>query len=316
MDVNPADNSAASNGHHDAILERYSIQENGYGSPPPDNLYVKQRTDVKNGEAMQPQHPHSIYKDRTKNLEAASSLPKGNGSRTETDARQCEAWKIEDSSPERVKDCSQIGNAHSEVTRIVPLKPQRSKKSLNKENKGAAKPQTQAEPGGGAFGADAQMQKSRQGPSCETERRVDRVSLQENATATKRQSEAAASHQQQTPLHQQELRDSRDATGQSQRTRGGTIHQDHFQTYSEFKENPLFSFKYSTSQPPAPTAPPRSLPLKTQWSREGGRQSSADISHIHYRIAGQDAASKRKQAVNHLPPPPPPRLSPGSQNIA
>ncbi|KAF7658373.1 hypothetical protein LDENG_00013870 [Lucifuga dentata] len=299
LDMNPMENSAANNGHHDTILARCHIQENGYGSLPADNLYVKQRTDMKNREVRHPQHQHDIYQDRTKNFEtpvAADPFPKGNGSRIETDARHCESWKIKDSSPERVTDCNKIGNSHSEVTRIVPLKPQRSKKSLNKENKGVANSVTQAQSDGSVFGADTQTKKSKDGPSCETERRVDDILLRENTLATKHHSDATVSFQQQMQLHQQELRALRDVTGQSQRTR-----EDQFQTYSEEKREPLCSSKYLTNQPMAPTAPPRSLPLKTQWSRESGNSRQADISHVHYRSSSQET-SKRKQV--ETPPTP------------
>ena len=61
---------------------------------------------------------------------------------------------------------------------------------------------------------------------------------------------------------------------------------------SEFKEN-LFSSSNS------PTAPPRTLPLKTQWPQD--RQSNGDNIQIHCRTPSQETA-KRKQAVNHLPP--------------
>ena len=175
----------------------------------------------------------------------------------------------------REKDCNKTGSAHSEVTKIVPLKPQRSKKSLNKENKDFVNPQTQSQSVRSTCGAagDVQMTKS----CCESRRRLD-----DNAVL-----QSAVLCQQQTQLHQQiknelfaqqELRDCRDTK------RAGVLHEDHFQIMSEF------SSKF-------PTAPPRTLPLKTQWSRD--RPSNMDSSHIHYRT--QETA-KRKQAVNHLPP--------------
>ncbi|XP_070765908.1 band 4.1-like protein 1 [Enoplosus armatus] len=301
-DMNATDDAVATNGHHDSVLGRIAIQENGYGSPPD-----KQRSAMVNTDMRQSQFEHKIYRERPKNFEtpmAVDSLPKGKGDRSESDARHCETWKMKDPSPMGVKDSHETGNSHSEVSKIVPLKPQRSKKSLNKENKGVVNPQTQSQSDSGVSGGtgDVQMTKSKDG-SCEAGRRVgDKAVLQsaadvvkENTRATKYHSEAAMSYQQQTLLHQQikkelfgqqELRDCRSTTGQSQWTRGGVPHEDHFQNNSEFKENLLSSSKF-------PTAPPRSLPLKTQWSR--------DNSHIHYWTSGQETA-KRKQA--ETPPTP------------
>uniref|UniRef100_A0A8C4NZV5 Si:dkey-178k16.1 n=1 Tax=Dicentrarchus labrax TaxID=13489 RepID=A0A8C4NZV5_DICLA len=306
-DMNAMDETGATNGHHDSVFARNVIQENGYGSPP-----GKQRSALINRDMRHCQYEHNIHRERPKTFEtpvAVDSLPTGNGGRSESDMRHCEAWKIKDTSPMRAKDCNKTGNSHSEVTKIVPLKPQRSKKSLNKENKGVVNSQTQSQSDRCAFAAtgDVQMTKSKDG-SCEAGSRVDNTVLQsatdvvkENTGPTKYHGEAAMSYQQQSPLHQQikkelfgqqELRDSRGTTGQSQWARGGVLHEDHFQNNSDFKENLLSSSKY-------PTAPPRTLPLKTQWSRD--RQSNMDNSHIHYRTPGQETA-KRKQA--ETPPTP------------
>lgn len=123
------------------------------------------------------------------------------------------------------KDCSKLGNSH--VPKVVPLKPQRSKKSLNKENKGVSSPQTQT-------GEDGPWE---------------------------------AGSRAEDPGRQAEKQQLRDAAA--------------------FQENIVSSSK-------VPTAPPRSLPLKTQWSRD--RPSSLDSSLAHYRTSGQEPA-KRKQAV-------------------
>lgn len=307
-DMNPMDNTLATNGHHDSVSARIPIQENGYGSP-----HDKQRSVMNNRDARHCQYEHNIHQERPKNSEtpmAADSLPKGNRGRIESDVRQCEMWKIKAPSPKEEKDCNKTGNSRSEVTRIVPLKPQRSKKSLNKENKGVVNPQTQSQSDRGIFGAagDVQMTKSKD-ESCETGRRVDGNAVlqsatdvvKENAAAAKYHREAAMSYQPQTQLHQQikselfgqqELRDFRDTTGQSQWTRGGMRHEDNIQNSAEFKENLLSSSKF-------PTAPPRTLPLKTQWSRD--RQSNTDNSHIHYRLSSQET-TKRKQAVKPSDP--------------
>ncbi|XP_067383130.1 band 4.1-like protein 1 isoform X3 [Channa argus] len=284
-----------------ASLTRNAIQENGYGSQADKERVVKDY-----------QYEH-IHGDRPKNFETpvtVDSLPKNNESRIETDMRHCETWKIKDPSPLREKDCNKTGNSHSEVTKTVPLKPQRSKKSLNPENKGVVNPQTQSHSDRGVFAVtgDAQMTKSKDG-FCEVGRRVNNCTVPQSATdvvkeniaATKYDSEAAMSYQQQTQIHQQiknelfrqqELRDCRGIAGQSQWTRGGMPQEEHFRNNSEFKENVLSSCKF-------PTAPPRTLPLKTQWSRD--RQSNMDSSHIHYRTPTQETA-KRKQA--ETPPTP------------
>ncbi|XP_035511724.1 band 4.1-like protein 1 [Morone saxatilis] len=301
LDMNAMDETVATNGHHDSVFARNVIQENGCGSPP-----GKQRSALINRDMRHCQYEHNIHRERPKTFEtpvAVDSLLTGNGGRSASDARHCETWKIKDPSPMRTKDCNKTGNSHSEVTKIVPLKPQRSKKSLNKENKGVVNSPTQSQSDRCAFAVtgDVEMTKSKDG-SCEAESRVDNTVLQsatdvveENTGPTKYHGEAAMSYQQQSLLHQQikkelfgqqELRDSRGTTGQSQWARGGALHEDHFQNNSDFKENLLSSSKY-------PTAPPRTLPLKTQWSRD--RQSSMDNSHIHYRTPGQETA-KRKQA--------------------
>lgn len=288
--MNPMDDTVAANGHHESVLVRRAIQENGYGSPPD-----KQASEVK----KDLRHGQYERRERPKNFEtpvARDSFPKGNGAPFDSASRHCEAWKIKEPSPVGEKDCNKTGNSHTEVTKIVPLKPQRSKKSINKENKDV-NPQTHSQPDRAVFGAagDVQMTKS----SCESGRRLDdntvlQSVVKENTTATKHQGESAALYQQQSQTHQQirnegfghqDLRDCRDAAGQWMR--GGAPFEENFQKPSEF------STKF-------PTAPPRTLPLKTQWSRD--RPSTMDSSHVHHRTPNQETA-KRKQAVNHLPPP-------------
>ncbi|KAM9855214.1 band 4.1-like protein 1 [Aulostomus maculatus] len=180
-----------------------------------------------------------------------------NGDRAVSDRRHIEKRKIRDPSPEGAKEWSKSGESHSEVTRIVPLKPQRSKKSLNKENK-VVNPEHKSRVGDDALSATDV--------------------IEENTAATKYHTEAATSRQElQAQLHQQ-IR--RDLLGQQE------PHEDHLQNYSEFKETLFSSSK-------VPTAPPRTLPLKKLWSRD--RPSSADSSHIHYKTPSQET-SKRKQA--------------------
>uniref|UniRef100_A0A3Q1F6L3 Band 4.1-like protein 1 n=1 Tax=Acanthochromis polyacanthus TaxID=80966 RepID=A0A3Q1F6L3_9TELE len=293
-DMNSVDDTVATNRQHDSVLVRNAIQENGYGSPPD-----KETSDVnKNVKHCQYEH-----RERPKNFETpVDSFPKGNRAAFESGMGHCEARKMKDPSPVGEKDSNKTGNSHSEVTKIVPLKPQRSKKSLNKENKDAVNPQTQSRSDRGVFGAagDVQPTKSKD-RSCELGRRLDDNTVQQSATDTVKESTAATRHHSdcavlyQQQLQQQirndsfgqhELRDCRDAAGQGPGIRGGVLHEDHFQNISEF--NSRF-----------PTAPPRTLPLKTQWSRD--RQSNMDNSHIHYRTPSQETA-KRKQA--ETPPTP------------
>ncbi|XP_034065119.1 band 4.1-like protein 1 isoform X2 [Gymnodraco acuticeps] len=290
--LSPVDGTVATNGHQDSLLASNTIQENGYGSP-----HDKQGSAMSNRDIRHCQYECNTHGEGTNNVEtvlAVDSLPKGNGGRIESDARHWETWKIKDSSPVGAQECNIGRNSNSEVTKVVPLKPQRSKK--NKENIAS-----QSWSDRGVFGGtgDVQMTKSKD-ESFDAGRRVDDNSelqsaanvIMENTGATKHHCEAEMSFQQQSlPLPQiknelfgqQELRDCRRTTGQSVYTRG---HEDHFQNNLEFKENLLFSSKF-------PTAPPLTLPLKSQWSRD--RHSNMDSSHIHFRMPSQDTF-KWKQA--------------------
>lgn len=272
-DMNKID--GASNGHHDLVLARNAFHENGYGSPP-DKLMGKMKNDMKYF-----QHEHRERPEDFESLVAADYFPKDDKGRSESDTRHCEAPVKQDLSLLGDKNGNKPVNSHSEVTKIVPLKPQRSKKSLNKENKEIINPQTQSRSDRSSTFGDVHMTKS----SCGSERRLNGNAVPQSLLL----------NQWQTQLHQyvkndvfaqQELRDCRDTTGQAQWTRGSAPHEGSFQNVSD-------------SSSKFPTVPPRSLPLKTQWSRD--RPSNMDSSHIHYRIPGQETA-KRKQAVNHLPP--------------
>lgn len=326
-DISLTDHAIASNGHsYDTVFTRNGVKENGYCSPPADNIYSKQRTEMKNRESRQSQYPYDFHQVSPNNFDtqlAAGSFSKGTWSRIETDWKQSEVWKAKDQNPERAKNSSETLNSHSEVPRIVPLKPQRSKKSLNKGNKGVLNPQTQNQAALGAAGNTnvTQMMKSIEGPS-EIETRADYItavqsstySIKQNMSATKHYTETTMSLQQRSQCHfsddqqlrnelsgHQELIDLRDIMGLGQWTGGGMlVHEDHLQNCPDLKNSLLSSSKFSSSQ----TTPPRTLPLKAQWWRETGirsRHGSMDISHIHYRIPSQET-TKRKQAVNRLPP--------------
>ncbi|KAM8863954.1 band 4.1-like protein 1 isoform 2-T4 [Spinachia spinachia] len=213
MNLNKGGDTVATNGNHNSVLAKNAIQENGFGSPHDQQLC---------------QYERNIHPERPKNFEtpgAVDCLPKGDKGDVESDASCCETLRKKSPDPVGAQDFDKTGNSHSEVPKIVPLKPQRSKKYLNNENAGVVNYQSRSD--GGVFGAagDVQMTKWKE-DSCEAGRRVD------------------------------------DKAG---------LH-----SSSKF-----------------PTAPPRTLPLKMQWSRD--RQSNVDSSHIHYRTPGQEKA-KWKQA--------------------
>ncbi|XP_037336952.2 band 4.1-like protein 1 [Pungitius pungitius] len=272
--------TVAPNGNHDSILAKNAIQENGYGS-----AHDKRGREPINSNMKHCQYERNIHQETAKNFEtpgAVDCLPKGNQGDSESEASRC-------GTAPRPRECNKTRNSHPEVPKMVPLKPQRSKKYLNNENAGVVSNQSRSD---GAAG-DVQTTKSKDG-SCEEGRRGDdkaalHSAADEKTAAPKNPSEAAMSYQHQTLLNlqikselfgQQELRDSRGTTGQDAWTRGG--HEEHFQN----KENFLSGSKF-------PTAPPRTLPLKMQWPRD--RQSNVDSSHIHYRTPGQETA-KWKQA--------------------
>ncbi|XP_077939750.1 band 4.1-like protein 1 isoform X3 [Gasterosteus aculeatus] len=294
MNPNKGDDALATNGNRDSIFAKNAIQENGYGSP-----HDKRGSEPISSNTKHCQCERNVHRERPEDFETPGSravdcLPKGDQGDIESDASRCETLKKIAASPLGAQDCNKTRNSHSEVPKIVPLKPQRSKKYLNNENSGVGSDQSRSD--GGVFGAagDAQMTEPRD-ESCEAGRRVDdkaalHSAADEKNTASKHLSEAATSYQHPTLLNlqiknelfgQQELRDCRGTTGW---TRGGR--EEHFQNNSECKENFLSSSK-------CPTAPPRTLPLKTQWSRD--RQSNVDSSHIHYRTPGQETA-RWKQA--------------------
>lgn len=284
-EMNHMNQTLTTNGHHDSVLAR-NVVENGYGSPPD-----------KQGDAMM----HNICRERPRTHEALMtedlSLPKANGIRTESDTRNCETRTVKDPKSSGESDSNKAGYSQSEVTKIVPLKPQRSKKYLDKETKGLLNTHTQNCLDAGVCGtnADGHMARSRDV--------TNKTKTRAGDTAAQSATVNPEAYQQQTPLRpekkkemfaQEELREFRASTGHTQSTRGTMPLDDRFQSSSQFKEHLLSSSKF-------PTAPPRTLPLKTQWSRDG--QSNTDSSHIHCRTTSREAA-KRKQAVNSAPPPP------------
>lgn len=230
-----------------------AVHENGYGPLP-----GKHKTVVVNSDMRHCQHGQNIQARTSEAQLFTDSLPRGIGTKSVSNNRDYESWKTNDRFPQELKNDSKTGNSHSEVTKIVPLKPQRSKKSLNKDVSSAQSRSDRRVPHGNAT-------QSSDG-SAQAERRVDADVAQQP---------------------------SRGPAGQSQSQRGGG---EHLQNTSDFKDVLFCCSK-------VPTAPPRSLPLKTHWSRD--RHGNMDNSHIHHQPAGQET-SKRKRAVK--PPPTPPLL--------
>lgn len=221
-----------------------SVQENGY-RPSSDNT-AEAKPEKDRGHC---QYERGPCPERPKTFEAplaADCVPSGARTRTESGTRQSEALKTKDAE-------SKLGNSHSEVTKIVPLKPQRSKKSLNRESSDiSGRKESQADSGW----SDADTTESKDGSG-------------EASRPQQQQQEAGRE-----PIGRQELR----------RSDGAPEERDW-----ELREGQAGGSK-------APAAPPRTLPLRTHWSR--------DTSHVHHLPPGQDP-SKRKQAVNHLPRPSP-----------
>ncbi|XP_061782021.2 band 4.1-like protein 1 isoform X1 [Nerophis lumbriciformis] len=265
-DTSPVDDPLATNIGYDSFLKS-SMHENGYGSPK-----EKQRNGTKSIDFTLCQYKKSIHQALTNNFssssEALDPVPK----------EKCEREKIEGLSAEDLlKDCSKTMN--SEVSKVIPLKPQRSKKSLNKDNKGGVNPQNQSE---WCIVGDTSMTQSK-GESCETTRRGEENNGLQSPKGEVHEDSATRKYQSSPGLpNQQDFRQLRDAT--SPTPKGG-------EQQEYFKESPI-------SRSTFPTVPPRTLPLKKQWSRD--RHGNTDCTLIHFRTY-QDT-TKRKQA--ETPPTP------------
>ncbi|XP_028309057.1 band 4.1-like protein 1 [Gouania willdenowi] len=276
-DFNPMSYTVAANGHHENHMTNNGIQENGYGS-----TFNKQSKKFQNDPSKRPQNFEPPL--------AVDSSVKLNHTGPEDGTRH---WKIIESSPTGGMESNMPGISHSEGTKVVPLKPQRSKKTFNKEKKNIASSQTLNLPDSFSCVSGDEHMTTSNDRSCEAKlvhtalHPVTKVG-KEDATAVKQHSEAQTCYQQQMQLQNQirnetsgkeDHREDRDQMGQSHLVRGIPL-EDNFQNVSEFSIKP-------------PAAPPRSLPLKTQWSRD--RQNNMDSSHIRHGTANQETA-KRKQA--------------------
>ncbi|XP_049611370.1 band 4.1-like protein 1 isoform X1 [Syngnathus scovelli] len=268
----PQDAPLAANNGHDFLSKRY-IHENGFSLP-----NTKQRNGTPSKDVKLCQHEHNIPQVPSKNFafssETLDSDSKGKGAEMSNDTQKIEGL----SSEGLLKDfCNSFNCEQHEVTKVVPLKPQRSKRSLNKNTIVCVNPLNQST---WVTVGDTAMTQS-EGESAEKRSMEDNVRL-----ATDRVSDSAARNYHSgagTLHHQQDLREFRDAASPLPKS-------------GEKPEDAQNNAERLLSR--LPTAPPRTLPLKKQWSRD--RHSNTDCSHIHYRT-NQDA-TKRKQA--ETPPTP------------
>lgn len=227
-------------------FDRNAVHENGFGPSPGKQSSVFVDSDVRH--RQREENIHSRTFDAPLFVD---SLPQGSGTETARTNRDFEIWKTNKPFPLEPENDNKTVNSQSEVTKIVPLKPQRSKKSLNKDV------------------SRAQIWSDRGVPE------VNVTQLKDGSSQAGREDQDC------------EEQHFRGPAGQSPSQRGG-------ETFygSDFKDVLFCCSK-------VPTAPPRSLPLKTHWSLD--RHANMDNSHIHHRSAGQET-SKRKRAVK-------PRLS-------
>ncbi|XP_056896352.1 band 4.1-like protein 1 isoform X4 [Takifugu flavidus] len=223
-----------------------AVHENGYSPSPGKQSSVFVDSDVRHR-----QHEQNIPSRTFDAPLFVDSLPRGSGTETASSKRDFEIWKTNKPFPLEPENDNKTGNLQSEVTKIVPLKPQRSKKSLNKDV------------------SPAQIWSDRGVPE------VNVTQLKDGSWQAGREDQDCEEQHFRGPV------------GQSPSQRGG-------ETFygSDFKDVLFCCSK-------VPTAPPRSLPLKTHWSLD--RHTNMDNSHIHHRSAGQET-SKRKRA--ETPPTP------------
>ncbi|XP_071228067.1 uncharacterized protein [Salvelinus alpinus] len=305
---------------YDTFFSRNSVQENGFDSPPADNLYSKERIEMKSKQLKQSLYQYESFPERKNNsndqvaMESVNNSNQG-GSESERkrEMREPEALETKEPKPERGNYSNKMGSAsHSKVTRIVPLKPQRSKKYLNKGgNKGVNQPQTQTQAEGGVAGRvdDTRMMQSTEEPS-ETRKRIglppacpDANDSKQGVTTTNQHTEVTKHQLPENELQGTgEHKEQRDIIGSSFWTDSGRlIHEGHPEAYPDFTDTFFFGSKALASH----AAPPSTLPLKTQWSRETrvrNRQNvTNDSSNGHYRNSSQEA-TKKKQA--ETPPTP------------
>ncbi|XP_061664459.1 band 4.1-like protein 1 [Syngnathoides biaculeatus] len=265
----PLDAPLTTNNGNDSVLTRSYIHENGFSSSK-----EKQSNGTQSKKVNLCQYEQNMHQALTKYLNTVSN---GEGaSRASRDTQ-----KTEGRYPQNLlKDFSKTLNSeHPEVTRVVPLKPQRSKKSSTRDTVDYMHPLNQSAWGivgdaalirseGGSRSGEAT---TRTGDNNRRRSSTDRVS--DNSAARKYQSSAEEEEEEQYL----EFRE-----GANSVTSGKQ--QEDAQNNADLKAEGLLSR--------FPTVPPRTLSLKKQWSRD--LHSNTDCSHSHYRT-NQDT-TKRKQA--------------------
>ncbi|XP_057679136.1 band 4.1-like protein 1 isoform X1 [Corythoichthys intestinalis] len=266
----PLDHPSVNNNGHDSLLTRNCIHENGFSSPKEKQKNETLSRDVK-----------CCHYEAEAFSESLDSVSKG-----KRDSLSNDTQKIERLSPEELlKDFSKtLKSDHAESTKVVPLKPRRSKKSLNKDTEGYVQTLNQSEwnliGDSGLIRSDSK--------SCET-RRLDGNDRLHSVTDGVNDNSVVKYHSWARQSHHQEKDLSESKGAASTMPRSGE-QQEVAENITDFNSEKLLSR--------LPTVPPRTLPLKKQWCRD--RHSNTDCSHIHYR-SNQDA-TKKKQAEN--PPAP------------
>lgn len=147
-------------------LAQNAVRENGYGPSP-----GKQKTVVVDSDVRHCQQGQNIHSWTFEASLFTDSLPQGSGSKSASNNRDVESWRTNEQFPQELKNDNKTGTSQSEVTKIVPLKPQRSKKSLNKD---ASPAQSWSERGV----PDGNASQSPDG-SAQAERRVDADGVQQ-----------------------------------------------------------------------------------------------------------------------------------------
>uniref|UniRef100_A0A3P9HC64 Si:dkey-178k16.1 n=1 Tax=Oryzias latipes TaxID=8090 RepID=A0A3P9HC64_ORYLA len=261
------DNTITANGHHDSALMRTAFNANSHVFPS-DKLMREMRGKYRCNE----------HRDNAKDAEssvAVDSFLKGGRDGSEIHSPHYEDWKMKDLSPTEEKDCNNFGNSNSKIPKIVPLKPQRSKKSLNKENQDGVHAESRSDRNAAA--ASGEWTKA----SCESARSLD--------DTAGRHSSPLCQQTKNELFPKQELKDRRDTTVQAPpRTLPLKIHWSrdrpsnvdsshiHFRT-----PNPESAKRKQAETPPTPAIheEPLSEASREPWERRLGSVSEDDQDH-------------------------------------
>ncbi|KAJ3586282.1 hypothetical protein NHX12_012682 [Muraenolepis orangiensis] len=215
-----------------------------------------------------------------------------------------EAWKAAPgSNREGAKECGKAGNSpESEVARKIPLKPQRSKKALNQGNSRSAEADPSClspfgEPLVWRSPQDSFESAMHRGPEIvKPTRQVAKRHSGDDHQEPHHPHHPPAAYAAKTVALPQQGRVRDEVTGSPRQYSSGT--------QGMWFPEPEMTLFCSSPVSVAQTTPPRSLPLKSQWSGGRSRPNSMEGcligGHVH-RNPGQDA-TKRKQA--ETPPTP------------